>query len=41
MEGDEESGVPREATLITVRDHMLGSWAVGEGGHIGIWPLTD
>jgi hypothetical protein len=41
VEGDEDSGVPREAALIVVGDQMLVSWADGEGGHIGIWPLTD
>ncbi|MGH8959389.1 MAG: sialidase family protein [Acidimicrobiia bacterium] len=40
VEGDEESGVPREAALIVVGEQMLVSWADGEGGHIGIWPLT-
>ena len=37
--GDEESGVPREAALIFVGEQMLVSWADGEGGHIGVWPL--
>lgn len=39
VEGDEESGVPREAALIAVGERMLVSWADGEGGHIGFWPL--
>ena len=39
VEGNEESGVPREAALIVVDEQMLVSWADSDGGHIGIWPL--
>lgn len=41
VEGDDESGVPREAGLIVVGEQMLVSWADGEGGHIGLWPLPS
>ena len=39
VEGDEASGVPREAALIAVGERMMVSWADGEVGHIGLWPL--
>jgi hypothetical protein len=41
VEGDDESGVPREAALIVIGERRLVSWANGQGGHIGIWPLID
>ena len=41
VEGDDESGVPREAALVTIGEQKLVSWADGLGGHIGIWPLAD
>ena len=41
VDGDEESGVPREAALVIVGQQMLVSWADGEGGHIGLWPLPS
>jgi hypothetical protein len=40
VEGDEETGVPREAAIVVVGEQMLVSWADGEGGHVGLWPLS-
>lgn len=39
VQGDEESGVPREAAIVVGGEQMLVSWADGEGGHVGLWPL--
>jgi hypothetical protein len=40
VEGDEQTGVPREAAIVVVGDQMLVSWADGVGGHVGLWPLS-
>ena len=39
VEGDDESGVPREAALIVIGEQKLVSWADRFGGHVGIWPV--
>lgn len=39
VEGDDQSGVPKEAAVVTFDGRLLVSWADGEGGHVAIWPI--
>jgi hypothetical protein len=38
VEGDEQSGAPREVALVATAGQRIVSWIDSDGGHVGIWP---